>query len=62
MQIAFSHIFSGGYSSGYYSYNWAMKFVADSGAEFEEEGMLNQDLGRSFLKSVLERGSSRPMA
>ena len=58
-QHGFSHIFSGGYSAGYFSYKWAEVLSADAFARFEEEGIFNEKTGRDFLKSVLEVGGSR---
>ncbi len=55
---AFSHIFSGGYSAGYYSYKWAELLEADAFAEFEKHGVLNQKVAMSFRKNILEKGGS----
>jgi len=58
-QHGFSHIFSGGYSAGYFSYKWAEVLSADAFARFEEEGIFNAHTGRDFLEQVLEQGGSR---
>ncbi|WP_261816399.1 oligopeptidase A [Vibrio gallicus] len=55
---AFSHIFAGAYSSGYYSYLWAEVLSSDAFARFEEEGVFNQEVGQSFLNNILEMGGS----
>ena len=61
---AFSHIFKGGYSAGYYSYKWAEVLSADAFAAFEEAGLDDPDavarLGRLFADTVLALGGSRP--
>ncbi|MFC0820052.1 M3 family metallopeptidase [Moraxella marmotae] len=55
----FSHIFAGGYASGYYSYIWAEVLSADAFGKFEEDGIYNADTGLSFRKQILAKGSSR---
>ena len=62
---AFSHIFAGGYSAGYFSYKWAEVLSADVFAMFEEamtqgEPLLNQALGQRYWHEVLAVGGSRP--
>ena len=57
---AFTHVFSGGYGAGYYSYLWAEVLSADAFERFEEEGVFNADTGAAWRREVLEIGSSRP--
>ena len=58
---AFTHIFSGGYAAGYYSYKWAEVLSADCYAAFEESGhALDAKIGEHFLASILAVGGSRP--
>jgi oligopeptidase A len=59
---SFSHIFSGGYAAGYYSYKWAEVLSADAFAAFEEAGLFDPATGRRFLHEILEVGGSRPAA
>ncbi|WP_457913768.1 oligopeptidase A [Candidatus Gillettellia adelgis] len=54
----FSHIFSGCYAAGYYSYLWSEVLSADAYSRFEEEGIFNAEIGQSFLKNILSRGGS----
>lgn len=61
-QHSFSHIFSGGYAAGYYSYLWAEVLASDAFSRFEEEGVMNQTTGRSFLHHILEQGGSEDPA
>jgi peptidyl-dipeptidase Dcp len=54
----FQHIFSGGYSSGYYGYIWAEVLDADAFQAFKEKGLFDPATARSFRTNVLERGGS----
>jgi len=59
----FSHIFSGGYAAGYYSYKWAEVLSADAYAAFEEAaatGAPQVEAGRKYREAILEAGGSRP--
>jgi oligopeptidase A len=56
---SFSHIFSGGYSSAYYSYKWAEVLSADAYSLFEEIGILSKKAGTKFKKEILSKGGSR---
>jgi oligopeptidase A len=59
----FSHIFSGGYAAGYYSYKWAEVLSADAYAAFEESASgaaANVETGRKYREAILEAGGSRP--
>ena len=58
-QNTFTHIFSGGYSAGYYSYKWAEVLSADVFSKFEEHGVLNQEIGQKFLNCILKNGGSK---
>jgi len=64
MAHTFSHIFSGGYAAGYYSYKWAEVLSADAYAAFEEtadaHGQPSIETGRRYRQAILEAGGSRP--
>jgi oligopeptidase A len=57
---SFGHIFSGGYSAGYYSYKWAEVLSADAYSAFEEAGGANPATGARFWQEILAVGGSRP--
>ena len=59
---SFSHIFSGGYAAGYYSYKWAEVLSADAFSLFEEKGIFDTDTGKLFLENILEMGGSSDAA
>ena len=54
----FNHIFSGGYSAGYYSYIWADVLVADAYAYFKGKGIFNAEVADAFRKNILEKGGT----
>ena len=54
----FAHIFSGGYSAGYYSYLWAEVLDKDAFELFMEKGIFDKETATSFRKNVLEKGGS----
>jgi peptidyl-dipeptidase Dcp len=55
---SFSHIFSGGYDAGYYSYKWAEVLDADAFSVFQEKGIFDRETADSFRKNILEKGGS----
>ncbi|MDR2285269.1 MAG: M3 family metallopeptidase [Sphingobacterium sp.] len=54
----FQHIFSGGYSAGYYAYIWAEVLDSDAFAAFKEKGLFDQATAESFRKNILEKGGT----
>lgn len=58
---AFSHIFQGGYSAGYYSYKWAEVLDADAFESFLEEGLFNPETAKRFRKLLSSGGTVHPM-
>ena len=54
----FAHIFSGGYSAGYYSYLWAEVLDKDAFELFMQEGIFDSETAMSFRKNILEMGGS----
>ncbi len=60
----FTHVFAGGYAAGYYSYHWAEVLSSDVFAAFEEakehtHTIINADIGRKYLASILSVGGSK---
>ena len=58
MSTSFSHIFQGGYSSGYYSYKWAEVLDADAFELFKEKGIFNKTVANKFKENVLSKGGT----
>ena len=59
MSTAFSHIFQGGYSAGYYSYKWAEVLDADAFSYFKKEGIFNKKVALKFKNNVLSKGGTQ---
>lgn len=58
ISTSFGHIFSGGYSAGYYSYKWAEVLEADAFALFQEKGIFDRETAESFRREILSKGDS----
>jgi peptidyl-dipeptidase Dcp len=58
MTTQFSHIMSGGYSAGYYSYKWAEVLDADAFSLFKERGIFDQATAQSFRDNILSKGGT----
>ena len=56
MGPAFTHIFSGGYATGYYGYKWAEVLAADAYSYFQEKGIFSEEVADKFRYEVLEKG------
>ncbi|MBR4131059.1 MAG: M3 family metallopeptidase [Bacteroidaceae bacterium] len=59
MSVQFSHIMSGGYAAGYYSYKWAEVLDADAFSLFLEKGIFNQETATRFRKEILSKGGTQ---
>lgn len=60
-QNSFSHIFSGGYAAGYYSYKWAERLSCDAYSIFVENGVFDGKTGVKFMETILSKGGSCDM-
>ena len=58
MTVQFSHIMSGGYAAGYYSYKWAEVLDADAFSVFKKHGIFNQKTAQSFRDNILSKGGT----
>lgn len=56
----FGHIFSGGYSSGYYSYLWSEVLDSDAFQAFKETNLFDKDTAARYREEILSRGGTRP--
>ncbi len=54
----FQHIFSGGYSAGYYSYIWSEVLDSDAFQAFKERSLFDAATAQSFRKNILEKGNT----
>ena len=62
ISTAFNHIFSGGYSAGYYSYKWAEVLEADAFSLFKEKGIFDRETASSFRANILSKGDTEDPA
>ncbi len=60
MSTNFSHIMSGGYAAGYYSYKWAEVLEADAFDEFRKHGIFDRTMAQRFRDEILSRGGTEP--
>ena len=56
MGPSFTHIFSGGYATGYYGYKWAEVLAADAFSYFQQEGIFSKEVADKFRYELLEKG------
>ena len=62
ISTSFSHIVSGGYSAGYYSYKWSEVLEADAFSLFKEKGIFSREVAESFRANILSKGGSEDEA
>ena len=62
MQTAFTHIFSGGYAAGYYSYKWSEVLDADAFSLFKQNGIYDKKTADAFRVNILEKGNSEDLS
>jgi len=56
---SFQHIFLGGYSAGMYSYQWAEVLAADAFEYFQQNGLFNEEIAKSYRDNILKKGNSQ---
>ena len=56
----FAHIFSGGYSAGYYSYIWSEVLDADAFQAFKETSLFDRETAANFREFILSKGGTEP--
>ena len=61
VSTSFAHIFSGGYSAGYYSYKWAEVLDADAFQFFNENGIFNEEIAARYKELLSKGGTVNPM-
>lgn len=59
MSTSFGHIFSGGYSAGYYGYKWAEVLDADAFSVFKSQGLFSREVADRFRREILSQGDKR---
>jgi peptidyl-dipeptidase Dcp len=59
LSCSYSHVFAGGYSSGYYSYKWAEVLEADAFELFKEKGIFDPETADSFRRNILAKGNTQ---
>ena len=62
ISTSFSHIFTGQYAAGYYSYKWSEVLEADAFSLFKEKGIFNPEVSESFRANILSRGNTEDPA
>ncbi|MGN1225873.1 MAG: M3 family metallopeptidase [Candidatus Cryptobacteroides sp.] len=62
ISTAFTHIFTGQYAAGYYSYKWSEVLEADAFSLFKEKGIFNQEVAESFRANILSQGNNEDPA
>lgn len=62
ISTAFTHIFTGQYAAGYYSYKWSEVLEADAFSLFKEKGIFNPEVAESFRANILSQGNNEDPA
>lgn len=62
ISTSITHLFSGGYAAGYYSYKWSEVLEADAFSLFKEKGIFSTEVAGSFRENILSKGSTEDEA